>query len=58
MKKNSGKNFQSLQVDPISGEYHIVIPEWAVNELSWYEDTEIEINVEGSDLILTEKEID
>ena len=58
MKKNSGKNFQPLQVDPISGEYYLVIPEWAVNELSWYEDTEIEINVEGSDLILTEKEID
>jgi hypothetical protein len=57
MKKNSGENFQPLQVDPISGEYYIVIPEWAVNELSWYEDTEIEINVEGSDLILTEKEI-
>lgn len=58
MKKNSGENFQPLQVDPISGEYYLVIPEWAVNELSWYEDTEIEINVEGSDLILTEKEID
>lgn len=58
MKKNSGKNFQPLQVDPISGEYYVIIPEWAVNELSWYEDTEIEINVEGSDLILTEKEID
>lgn len=58
MKKNSGKNFQPLQVDPISGEYYLIIPEWAVNELSWYEDTEIEINVEGSDLILTEKEID
>jgi hypothetical protein len=58
MKKKSGENFQPLQVDPISGEYYLVIPEWAVNELSWYEDTEIEINVEGSDLILTEKEID
>ena len=58
MQKNSGENFQPLQVDPISGEYYLVIPEWAVNELSWYEDTEIEINVEGSDLILTEKEID
>lgn len=58
MKKNSGENFQALQVDPISGEYYLIIPEWAVNELSWYEDTEIEINVEGSDLILTEKEID
>lgn len=55
MKKNSEKNFQTLQVDPLTGDYFLVIPEWMVNELSWYEDTEIEINVEGSDIILTEK---
>jgi hypothetical protein len=58
MKKKSGENFQSLQIDPISGEYYVIIPEWVVNELSWYEDTEIKIIVEGSDLILTENETD
>lgn len=54
MKKNFSENFQSLQVDPISGNYYIVIPEQFVNELSWYEDTEILIKLEGSDLILSE----
>ena len=58
MKKNSGKNFESLQVDPISGEYYVVIPEWIVNELSWYEDSEISFSLEGTDLVLTEKEED
>jgi hypothetical protein len=58
MKKNSGENFQSLQVDAITGEYYLTIPEWIVNELSWYEDTEILFNLEGSDLILTEKKDD
>jgi hypothetical protein len=58
MKKNSGKNFEALQVDPISGEYYIVIPEWIVNELSWYEDSEINLSLEGTDLVLSEKEQD
>lgn len=54
MKKNFSENFQLLQVDPITGDYYIVIPEEFVNELSWYEDTEILIKLEGSDLILSE----
>ena len=58
MKKNSGKNFEVLQVDPISGEYYIVIPEWIVNELSWYEDSEIRLSLEGTDLVLNEKDED
>jgi hypothetical protein len=58
MKKNSGKNFEVLQVDPITGEYYVVIPEWIVNELSWYEDSEIKFSLEGTDLVLTEKEED
>ena len=53
MKKNSGKNFEALQVDPITGEYYVVIPEWIVNELSWYEDSEINFSLEGTDLVLT-----
>ncbi len=54
MKKNFSENFQLLQVDPITGDYYIVIPEEFVNELSWYEDTEILMKLEGSDLILSE----
>jgi hypothetical protein len=58
MKKNSGKNSEALQVDPITGEYYVVIPEWIVNELSWYEDSEINFSLEGTDLVLSEKEED
>jgi len=56
MKKNFAENFQPLQVDPISGDYYLIIPEQFVNELAWYEDTEISIklDLEGSDLILSE----
>lgn len=58
MKKNSGKNFQTLQVDPITGDYYVIIPEWILNELSWYEDTIINFSLEGTDIILSEKEED
>lgn len=54
MRKNSGEEIRVVQVDPISGEYYIVIPEWVANELSWYEDTEIKIKVEGDEVILSE----
>ena len=58
MKKNSGKIFESVQVDPITGEYYIVIPEWITNDLSWYEDTEVRLSIEGGDLVITEKDSD
>ena len=58
MKKNPGENFQPVQVDPITGDYYIVIPEWVTNELSWYEDTEVKLSIEGEELVITEKEVD
>ena len=27
-----------INIDPISNEYKITIPEWVVNEFDWYED--------------------
>lgn len=55
MKKNSEEFSEPLQVDPISGEYYLIIPEWMVNELSWYEDTEISLNLDGDEILLREK---
>lgn len=54
MKKNSEEIFESLQIDQITGQYFITIPEQIINELSWYEDSLIKISLEGSDLVLTE----
>lgn len=55
MKKNFGDNIRPVEVDAISGEYYVTIPEWVINELSWYEDTEIEFNLEGDEIILKER---
>lgn len=56
MKKNSGDIFEPIEVDPISGDYFIKIPEQIINELSWYEDTEICFTLDGNEVILSEKE--
>jgi hypothetical protein len=55
MRKKSGKEKRPIEVDPITGEYSIKIPEWMINELSWYEDTEITFNLDGNDIILSEE---
>ncbi len=56
MKKNFAENFQSVQVDPITGEYYINLPEWVVNELEWYEDTSVRLTIDGGELILSEEQ--
>jgi hypothetical protein len=58
MKKNSGENIKFLQVDPITGEYYVNIPEWIVNELDWYEDTKINFLVESNEIVLSECDSD
>jgi len=56
MKKNSGEIFQPLQVDPITGEYFLVIPEAIVNEMSWYEETQIGFKIEGDEVVISERD--
>jgi len=56
MRKNSGEIFRPLQVDPISGEYYLVIPEEIVNDLDWYEDTEIKLETSGTEIVLSERD--
>ena len=55
MKKNSD-NIRAISVDPITGEYYGIIPEWIANELSWYEDTEIKFDLEGDEVVLSEND--
>ena len=56
MQKNFAENIQPIQVDPITGQYYVIIPEWITNEFSWYENTEIKFGVEGNDVVITEHE--
>jgi hypothetical protein len=54
MKKNSENIIETIEIDPISGEYYITIPEQIMNQLEWYEDTKIKFVLDGSEIILSE----
>lgn len=54
MQKNPAENFTTVEVDPVSGEYCVAIPQWICDEKGWYEGTEVNIEVDGDSLIITE----
>ena len=56
MQKNFQENFGSIEVDDYTHEYFVRIPEWIINEMDWYEGTEINIKVDGDDIIINERE--
>ena len=55
MQKNSEKIFSEIEVDPVTGDYHITVPEIILNEMLWYEGTKIRWLVDGNEIILTEE---
>jgi len=54
MQKNPEENFTTVEVDPITGEYYINIPEWVLNDFGWYEGTQVNMEVEGDCIVITE----
>jgi|TARA_A100001391_G_scaffold392_1_gene889 antitoxin component of MazEF toxin-antitoxin module len=54
MEKNREKNFSTVEVDSVTGEYVMRVPEWIVSEFGWYEGTEINMEVDGESVIITE----
>ena len=43
-----------IEVDTVTGEYYLKIPEWIINDQGWYEDTELSFKTDGDELIITE----
>ena len=56
MEKNRAENFTTVEVDPVSGEHYIIIPEWIWDEKQWFEGTEVNIEVEVDGLIISDRE--
>jgi len=56
MQKNSGPIISVVEVDPIDGSYVIKLPESVVNELGWYDGTEVVISLDGNEIIVTDLE--
>ena len=54
MQKNPGENFSTVEVDSVTGEYVIKVPEWIISEFGWYEGTEINMEVDGDCIVIQE----
>ena len=54
MQKNPGENLSTVEVDPVTGEYYIKLPEWVISEYGWYEGTEVNMEVDGDCIVITE----
>ena len=54
MQKNSGENITSIEVDPRKGEYVALVPEWIISEYGWYEGTQLNIEVDGDSIVISE----
>lgn len=52
MQKNPAENFTTIEIDPVTGEHYIIIPEWICDEREWYEGMEVNIEVENDCIII------
>ena len=56
MKKNPDEILTSIETNMVTGEYYTIIPEWIMNEMSWYEGTKIKFNIDTEEVIITESD--
>ena len=52
MQKNPKENFTTVDIDPVSGEYLLTIPQWICDENGWYEGVEVNIEVDKDFIII------
>ena len=53
MKKNLDNIFSTVEIDPVTDQYRITIPEEIIHEFDWYEDLVVKWNVDNGELFLT-----
>ena len=56
MEKNRAENFTTVEIDAVSGEHYVIIPEWICDEKQWFEGTEVNIEVEHDGIVITEQD--
>jgi len=54
MRKNPDELKTTIEIDPVTGEYYTIIPEWIVNDQGWYEGTNVQFTYEGDDIFINE----
>ena len=56
MQKNPQENFTTIEIDSVTGEYYVTIPQWICDEKEWYEGVELNIEVENDCIIIQDLE--
>ena len=56
MQKNSKENLTTIEIDPVSGEHYVIIPEWICDDNGWYEGVEVNIEVESDCIIIRDSD--
>ncbi len=56
MKKISDNIFGTIEIDPVTDEYKLTIPETVINEMGWYEETVVQWSIEDKDVIIRESD--
>ena len=54
MQKNSTEETYAIEVDTVTGEYFVRIPEWIINDQGWFEDTELKFKTDKSLIFIEE----
>ena len=54
MKKISDNIFGTIEIDPVTDEYKITVPESIINEMGWYEETVIQWSIDDKDVIIND----
>ena len=54
MRKNPDELKTTIEIDPVTGEYFTIIPEWIINDQGWYEGTNLQFNYDADEIILSE----
>ncbi len=52
MKKISDNIFGTIEIDPVTDEYKLTIPEAIMNDMGWYEDTVVKWTIEDKEVII------
>ena len=54
MRKNLDELNTTIEINPATGEYYTVIPEWVINDQGWYEGTNLQFDVDADEILITE----
>ena len=56
MRKNLDELKTTIEINPATGEYYTIIPEWVIHDQDWFEGTNLKWGIEVDEVIIKEDE--